>query len=111
VPPDCKTPVEPVALLPPPTCAVPVELDASLPEPSTTGFVEALTPAADAVAPAPVPPAWKAPVEPEALLPPPSCAAPVEPDAEFPLPPKPPLAVTWACRPAAVAETDGLVCV
>ena len=111
VPPDCRTPVEPVALFPPPTWAVPVELEASLPEPPRSGLVEALEPAPDALAPVPRPPPWRTPVELEAPLPPPSCAAPVESDAVFPPPPNPPVDVTWACRPAAVAETDGLVCV
>jgi hypothetical protein len=82
-----------------------------LPEPPTEGFVAALTPAAEAVAPELGPPDWKAPDELEAVLPPPSCAAPVEPAAEFPLPPNPAPVASRACLPAAVPETDGLVCV
>jgi hypothetical protein len=98
-----------VALLPPPTWAVPVDPDASLPEPPTTGFVDALTPSADAVVPASAPPAWAAPVESEELLPPPSWAAPVDPDAVLPLPPLPALVASTALWPAAPADADGAV--
>jgi hypothetical protein len=79
-----------------------------LPEPPTTGFVDALTPSADAVMPASGPPAWAAPVEPEELLPPPSCAAPVDPETVLPLPPLPAFVASMALWPAAPAEADGV---